>query len=112
MRLLIVLLLLLALSACSSESTAVTPGQYSVLLTWQASVEMENPIVGYNVYRSTLSGGPYSKLTSNTVNALEFSDTAVSDGTTYYYVVTAVDSQGVESGFSNQISAITPEGQN
>jgi len=88
------------------------PSQYSVLLTWQASAEMENPIVGYNVYRSTLSGGPYSKLTSNTVDALEFADTSVSDGTTYYYVVTAVDSQGVESGFSNQISAIIPEGQN
>ena len=57
----------------------------------------------YNVYSSTTSGGPYTEITS--VTTLSYTNTGLTNGTTYYYVVTAVNSSG-QSGNSNQASAI------
>jgi len=64
---------------------------------------------GYNVYRGTTSNGPYAtKLNGSLVTAVGYADSTVTDGTTYYYVVTAVDSSNVESVDSNQATAIVP----
>jgi len=41
------------------------------------------------------------------VNAA-FSDTNVQSGQTYYYVVTAVNNSGLESGYSNAVQAVIP----
>jgi hypothetical protein len=57
-------------------------------------------VTGYNLYRSTSSGGPYSKI-ANSPN-LSFTDSGVTDDITYYYVVTAVDAIGNESSYSNE----------
>jgi fibronectin type 3 domain-containing protein len=66
-------------------------------------------VSGYNVYRGTTSNGPYpTKLNSSLVTAVAFTDSTVTDGTTYFYVVTAVDSSNVESVDSNQATAIVP----
>ena len=63
--------------------------------------------MSYNVYRSTRSGGPYSKIAS--VSTTSFSDTAVQAGTTYFYVVSAVNSSNVESPASSpEMSATVP----
>ena len=78
---------------------------HSVALTWNAST---STVAGYNVYRSTVSGGPYAKINSSLVAALNYTDSTVQSGTTYYYVTTAVDSGGNESVFSNQVSATIP----
>jgi hypothetical protein len=78
---------------------------HSVALTWNAST---STVAGYNVYRSTVSGGPYAKINSSLVAALNYTDSTVQSGTTYYYVTTAVDSGGNESVFSNQVSAPIP----
>jgi hypothetical protein len=74
-------------------------------LSWTASVSQ---VVGYNVYRSTTSNGNYTKLNSALVSATTYSDQAVQSGSTYYYVTTAVDSQGNESIYSNQSAATVP----
>ncbi|MDZ7265651.1 MAG: choice-of-anchor D domain-containing protein, partial [candidate division KSB1 bacterium] len=58
---------------------------------------------GYHVYRSTSSGGTYTRIASN-ITRQYYRDEAVANGTTYYYKVTAVYSSG-ESGFSNIVSA-------
>ena len=80
---------------------------HSVVLTWDASTSPD--VVGYNVYRSGVSGGPYARLNGSTpVPALTYTDTVVQAGLTYYYVVTAVDSEGNESAYSNQASALVP----
>jgi fibronectin type 3 domain-containing protein len=55
-----------------------------------------------------VSGGPYTKLNATTVNALTYTDSTVSAGATYYYVVTDVASDGTESAFSNQATAVVP----
>ena len=62
--------------------------------------------VTYNVKRSTTSGGPYQTLSSSI--APSYTDLYISNGTTYYYVVSAVNSFG-ESSNSNEISATPKE---
>jgi fibronectin type 3 domain-containing protein len=55
-----------------------------------------------------VSGGPYTKINSALVTVLNYTDSTVVSGTTYYYVVTAVDSSGTESVYSNEVSAVIP----
>jgi TolB protein len=47
-------------------------------------------------------------LNSSLVASLTYTDTAVQNGTTYFYVTTAVDSSGNESVDSNQVSVTIP----
>jgi fibronectin type 3 domain-containing protein len=83
----------------------VAPASHSVALGWIAS---SSTIVGYNVYRSAVSGGSYSKVNSSLVAGLSYSDTSVTGGATYYYVATAVDSSGNESSYSNEVPVAVP----
>ena len=87
------------------SGTGVAPTTYSVSLNWAAST---SSVTGYNVYSSAVSGGPYAKLTPAPVGATDYTDNSVQQGNTYYYVVTAVDSQNQESGYSTQVSASIP----
>jgi|GEM_PF-1085678 len=79
--------------------------QHSVAVTWNAST---STVSGYNVYRSTVSGGSYTKINASLVAALNYTDLTVQSGATYFYVATAVDSSGDESVNSNEVSAIVP----
>lgn len=63
---------------------------------------------GYNVKRSLTPGGPYETIGTN-ITGTTYVDDEVTNGTTYYYVVTAVNVDG-ESGNSNEV-ALTPEGE-
>ena len=78
---------------------------HSVSLSWSDS---GSQISGYNVYRSTVSDGPYAKINGALVGSTNYSDGTVVSGTTYFYVVTAVGTNGLESGYSNQIQASVP----
>jgi len=89
----------------SLSGTGVQPVSHSVTLNWTASI---SPVAGYNVYRSTVSGGPYTKLNSTLVTTTQYTDSTVQAGQTYYYVTTSVDSSNVESTYSNQVSATIP----
>ena len=92
--------------AIALSGTGVQTTQHSVTLSWAAST---SSVAGYDIYRSTVSGGPYTTLmNSGLVTGLSFTDTNVQAGTTYYYVVVAVNSNGVESSDSNQASATVP----
>lgn len=90
-------------NAALGEGCSITVS-HSVSLSWTASASAS--ITGYNVYRSTTSGGPYTKLSSSSTTS--FSDGTVVGGQSYYYVVTAVDSSNIESGYSNQAQATVP----
>ncbi len=59
---------------------------------------------GYNVWRSLTNGGSYTRLNSNPVTATNYTDTAVANGSNYFFVVTAVGPSG-ESGASIPASA-------
>ena len=56
-------------------------------------------------YHASTSGGPYAKVNGPLVTASTYLDTGRSNGTTYYYVITAVDTASNESGDSNEASA-------
>jgi len=95
-----------ALNSPNVESLSAT-GVYnhSVSLTW---VPSNSPgVVGYNVYRGTASGGPYSEMTGSPVSGNSYTDTTVAAGQTYYYVAATVTGTG-ESGYSNQAAASVP----
>jgi fibronectin type 3 domain-containing protein len=62
---------------------------------------------GYNVYRGTTSGGPYTKLTASPVTAPAYQDLAIVAGTTYYYCTTAIVN-GVESAYAVQVPVTIP----
>jgi fibronectin type 3 domain-containing protein len=78
---------------------------HSVSLSWTASTSTVN---GYNVYRSLASGTGYTKLNGGLVAAVTYTDSTVANGTTYYYVTTAVDASGNESTDSNEAVAVIP----
>ena len=63
--------------------------------------------MGYNVYRAGVSGGPYASVASAN-SGTSYVDGSVQAGQTYYYVVTAVDTNGTESVYSNQVQAVIP----
>jgi fibronectin type 3 domain-containing protein len=79
-----------------------TAGNAQVSLAWSAS----SGATSYDVYRSTTNGGPYNSIATG-VTTTSYTNTGLTNGTTYYYVVTAVNSAG-QSGYSNQASA-TPQ---
>jgi hypothetical protein len=79
---------------------------YRVNLTWVASTG--SSVTGYNIYRATATGGPWTRLNSGLIPSTSFADTSVQSGQAYYYVATAVNSSGSESTYSNQASAVIP----
>lgn len=77
---------------------SATPGEDQVALSWTIA----GGEAGYKVKRSTTDGGPYTTIASPPQP--EFTDTTVVGGTTYHYVVSAVNDGG-ESADSGQVSA-------
>ena len=95
----------ISLSGEGVNSTSTSPETpHAVSLSWDAS---SSSIMGYRVYRSSVSGADFTLLTA-TVPDVGYIDSTVASGHTYYYVVTAVDPVGVESPFSNQVTAVIP----
>src|SRR5207247_3344495 len=82
--------------------TAKATGKRRISLNWKQST---SPNVTQNkIYRSTTGGGPYT-LIATILPAISYNDAGLTSGTTYYYVVAAVNSNGLESPASNQASA-------
>jgi len=79
---------------------------HSVNLSWVASASAN--VAGYNIYRGTASGGPYTKLNSTQVSGTTYTDSTVQPGQTYYYVATAVDSSNTESAEPSAVQAVVP----
>jgi len=86
--------------ACNTSGGAVP---HFVSLSWTASTSLD--IAGYNVYRGSASGGPYTLLNSSLVLGTAFTDSTVAAGQAYYYVCTAVDTNNNESVYSNTAAA-------
>ncbi|MFQ5976531.1 MAG: SBBP repeat-containing protein [Candidatus Heimdallarchaeota archaeon] len=85
------------------QSLSVTPGDNFANLSWLAPLDDGGlAITSYRVYRGTGSG---AYLLIGVTNSTHFNDTMVMGGTTYNYVVTAVNTAG-ESAFSNEVTTI------
>lgn len=85
--------------AAPTNLTSVA-GNARVTLTWTAS----SGAASYNVKRAVNNGGPYGVIAASV--ATTYTDTSVANGTTYYYVVSASDSQG--EGVDSAQTAATP----
>ncbi|TRX03699.1 LamG-like jellyroll fold domain-containing protein [Flavobacterium gawalongense] len=85
------------------NNVIVAAGDAKNIIEWDA---IQN--FSYNVKRSTTSGGSYA--TIGTVTATSFTDTNVSNGTTYYYVVSATNTLG-ENPNSAEVTAVPNTGQ-
>ena len=74
---------------------------HPTILNWTASTSSN--LQGYNVYRSTTSGGTYTKINTTLIpyTKTTFTDGTCQAGQTYYYVATAVDTSGNESAYSS-----------
>ena len=96
----------LAVVILPSAPTIFTPSasSFSVQLAWT----QPSGATGYRVKRSLTSGGPYTVVAI--LGANQFADTTVSDGTQYFYVVSALSGTG-EGGDSAQVSISTPANQ-
>lgn len=82
------------------DNLAAKAEDSKVTLSWMTV----DRATGYNVKRSTTAGGPYTTIATNVTGA-SYVDNTVTNGTTYYYVVTAVNGSGNESANSNEASA-------
>ena len=79
--------------------------EHKVHLSWVGS--NDPGIVAYDVYRSTISGGPYG-LEASAILGETYTDSSVQCGVTYYYVATSVNQQGIESEYSREAKAVIP----
>lgn len=75
-------------------------------LTWEAT---DPDINHYNVYRSTTSGSGFSKINTSNISSKSYIDDSVSEGETYYYKASSVDSSGNESDLSDEISVVAKD---
>jgi fibronectin type 3 domain-containing protein len=77
------------------QSLTATAGSGSVSLTWTPPASNGGAnITGYNVYRGTSAGGESTTPVATNVTTTSFTDTGLTNGTTYYYKVAAVNSAG------------------
>ncbi len=76
-----------------------------VNLTWNPST---SSVFGYYLYRATNQYGPYTRLDATPVAATQYTDITVVPGQTYLYWVTAVDSDTLESPFSDSVTVVVP----
>lgn len=95
-------------SNATNSPTVITlsgTGTHSVQLSWGAS---STSGVTYNVYRGTASGAEgATPINPGSVSGLNFTDTSVTSGVTYFYVVKAVNSGGTSTA-SNEVQAAIP----
>jgi hypothetical protein len=77
---------------------SANPGNAQVTLTWSST----SGATSYHVMRATTSGGPFTQVGAPT--STSYNDASLTNGTTYYYVVSALNSAG-NSADSAQVSA-------
>ncbi len=94
-----------SVTSAQATLTVATAAESQVVLKWKASVT--KGVTGYNVYKASTSGGPYSKISSVAGITLTYTDQEKGPAT-FYYVVTAVLVPGLESAYSTPAVAKVP----
>ncbi|KAA0002680.1 MAG: fibronectin type III domain-containing protein, partial [Thermoplasmata archaeon] len=85
------------------QNVNATPGDSKVMLTWDAPTsDGGSPVTNYNVYRGITPGG--ETLVKMVGNILNYTDTGLDNGETYYYKISALNSMG-EGPQSNEVNA-------
>lgn len=98
------------------RAVVATPANNSISLSWQRPLHAGNEIYwnpgnlareikGYYVLRSDVSGGPFTQIHDSLVTTTNYTDTSITPGRNYFYVVQAVEHSAVASLFSSEVSA-------
>jgi hypothetical protein len=81
---------------------------HEVDLSWNAPSSSQDPVVGYNIYRSPSGASSYSRVNSSQNASTTYADSTVASGQSYDYVVKSVDGAGTESAPSNATTVSVP----
>jgi hypothetical protein len=103
----LICLFLLVTTACASPDSAPTSEtaaatRETAMLSWDANSAPN--LEGYKVYLATASGGYGAPIATVAMDMTSYTVTGLETGTTYFFVVTAYNSSGAESSFSNEVS--------
>ncbi len=93
-------------ASATVQGTGVAAPIHTVSLAWNASTSPN--VVGYNIYRRTGASGSYAQINTVLNPTTAYVDTAVTNGVTYYYETTAVNSSDEESAPSAPAQAVIP----
>jgi endonuclease I/fibronectin type 3 domain-containing protein len=85
------------------DAVSAEAGDGVVHLSWSASPSSD--LGGYSVYRSESGGASWTRLTPALLQAVEYDDASVVNGTTYSYAVSATDVTGNESALTSPVTA-------
>ena len=91
------------LRPATPQNVVATAYNTTVDVTWKLNTD--GITTGYNVYYATVSGGPYTQLNGAPLTANFYRHSGLTNGTTYYYIVRAVDASANLSDPSAQVSA-------
>ena len=102
---------LLVLTACSASDPSInsnfsTANSGTAKLSWNASTGRD--IAGYKIYLATASGVYGTPIATTSADVTTYTATGLAPDTTYFFVVTAFNTDGTESTFSNEASTIIP----
>lgn len=87
--------------------TAVAVNQSSIQLNWSDNPNAAFNETGFEIYRATQAGGPYTLINIAATNVLQYADNNLPSGTTFYYIVRAVNNTAAAPANSNEVSAKT-----
>ncbi|MHC4560590.1 MAG: fibronectin type III domain-containing protein [Planctomycetota bacterium] len=85
------------------KDLVIEPGHSQTSLDWDDNKELD--LAGYNIYRSLTPSSGYTRINQSLLTNSEYVDISVTNYMTYYYVVTAEDTFGYESVYSDEVSA-------
>jgi hypothetical protein len=95
-------IVLFVLAACSSPDSE----RGTARLSWDASAGTD--LAGYKVYLATAPGAYEAPIATTPTDITTYTVTGLATGTTYFFVVTAFNPDGLESTFSNEVSKHIP----
>ena len=104
---LLICLFQVTIIACASPEDSVPTSEMATAtgetatLSWNANSEPD--LQGYKIYLATTSGGYGAPITTLPMDATSYTVTDLEIGTTYFFAVTAYNSSGAESSFSNEV---------
>jgi hypothetical protein len=92
-------------STLSYEVVIQAGAEHVVSLNWKASTSKD--VAGYNIYRGP-NGTTWTKINVALIAATDYDDSTVSNGSTYYYAATTVNTSGEESAKSTVVKITVP----
>ena len=95
---------LLMMTACASSNPASSNG--TATLSWDASERVD--LAGHKIYQATAPGAYGAPIAAVPMNVTDYTVTGLESGTTYFFTVTAYNTDGAESSFSNEVRKTIP----